>query len=137
VGKVHHPGVVRLASGSRVEDALRDAGGALPGVDLSSLNLARKVTDGEQIAVGVTGVLADSAPPGGSDSASGAPSAAIDLNAASVAQLDTLPGVGPVLAQRIVDWRTAHGRFDSVDQLREVSGIGPSRFDDLKALVTV
>jgi len=139
VGKVRRPGVYRLRSESRVDDALRAAGGALPGVDLSSLNRARKLTDGEQIAVGVTGAPAAGGPsagPGGSAGpASG--SAPVDLNTASLEQLDGLPGVGPVLAQRIVDWRTAHGRFASVDQLREVSGIGPSKFDDIRGLVTV
>jgi competence protein ComEA len=139
VGKVRHPGVYRLRDESRVDDALRAAGGALPGVDLSSLNRARKLTDGEQIAVGVTGAPAAGGPsvaPGGS--AGSAPgSAPVDLNTASLEQLDGLPGVGPVLAQRIVDWRTAHGRFASVDQLREVSGIGPSKFDDIRGLVTV
>jgi len=139
VGKVRRPGVYRLRTESRVDDALRAAGGALPGVDMSSLNRARKLTDGEQIAVGVTGAPAAGGPsagPGGSaGSASG--SASVDLNTASIEQLDGLPGVGPVLAQRIVDWRTAHGRFASVDQLREVSGIGPSKFDDIRGLVTV
>ena len=141
VGKVRHPGVYRLPNESRVDDALRAAGGALPGVNLSSLNRARKLTDGEQIAVGVTGAPAAGGPsmpagPGGSAGpASG--SAPVDLNTASLEQLDGLPGVGPVLAQRIVDWRTAHGRFESVDQLREVSGIGPSKFEDIRGLVTV
>jgi len=136
VGKVRHPGVYRLADGARVDDALRTAGGALPGVDLSSLNLARKLTDGEQIAVGVAGAApgAAAAPSG---SGAGPAAGLVDLNTSTLAQLDTLPGVGPVLAQRILDWRTAHGRFDSIDQLREVTGIGPSRFDDLRPLVTV
>jgi competence protein ComEA len=129
VGKVRRPGVYRLRSESRVDDALRAAGGALPGVDMSSLNRARKLTDGEQIAVGVTGAPVAGGPASGS--------APVDLNSASLEQLDGLPGVGPVLAQRIVDWRTAHGRFASVDQLREVSGIGPSKFDDIRGLVTV
>ncbi|HZE47930.1 MAG TPA: ComEA family DNA-binding protein, partial [Jatrophihabitantaceae bacterium] len=135
VGKVRHPGVYRLADGARVDDALRTAGGALPGVDLSSLNLARKLIDGEQIAVGVTGAAPGAAAPSGSGA--GAAAGLVDLNTSTLAQLDTLPGVGPVLAQRILDWRTAHGRFDSIDQLREVTGIGPSRFDDLRPLVTV
>ena len=119
---------------------LREAGGPLPGVDLNSLNLARKVADGEQIAVGVPAAAAPGAMPAG-PGGSGVPAATgsgpIDLNTATPEQLDALPGVGPVLAQRIVDWRTAHGRFDSIDQLREVSGIGPSKFDDIRALVTV
>jgi competence protein ComEA len=136
VGKVRHPGVYRLPDGSRVDDALEAAGGALPGVDLSQLNLARKVADGEQVAVGVSGAAGTVGPPG-TGAASGAASAPIDLNTATVQQLDTLPGVGPVLAERIVDWRTEHGRFDSVDQLQEVSGIGPSRLADLRSLVTV
>ena len=143
VGKVRHPGVYRLALGSRVDDVLRAAGGPLPGVDLNSLNLARKVADGEQIAVGVPAASLMPAGPGGlgGSSGPGGPAASgsgpIDLNTATPEQLDALPGVGPVLAQRIVDWRTAHGRFDSVDQLRQVSGIGPSKFDDIRALVTV
>ncbi len=139
VGKVRRPGVYRLRDGSRVEDALRAAGGALPGVDLSSLNRARKLTDGEQIAVGVTGAPAAGGPSAGAGGSAGSASgsAPVDLNTASLEQLDGLPGVGPVLAQRIVDWRTAHGRFASVDQLREVSGIGPSKFDDIRGLVTV
>lgn len=136
VGKVRRPGVYRLPDGSRVDDALEAAGGALPGVDLSQLNLARKLADGEQVAVGVSGAAGAAGPPG-TGAASGTASAPIDLNTATVQQLDTLPGVGPVLAQRIVDWRTEHGRFDSVDQLQEVSGIGPSRLADLRALVTV
>lgn len=141
VGKVHHPGVYRLPDGARVDDALHAAGGALPGVDLSSLNLARELSDGEQIAVGVPGA-GPPAPAAGAPAAGAGPSAAstsspIDLNTATLAQLDTLPGVGPVLAQRILDWRTAHGRFDTVDQLRDVTGIGDSRYADLKPLVTV
>lgn len=139
VGKVRHPGVYRLPDGARVADALHAAGGAATGVDLTPLNLARKLTDGEQIAVGVTGAPAGIPAAGGSAAASAgsAASGPIDLNTATLAQLDSLPGVGPVLAQRILDWRTTHGRFDSVDQLRDVSGIGDSRFADLKSLVTV
>lgn len=136
VGKVRRPGVYRLSDGSRVADALQVAGGALPGVDLSRLNLARKLADGEQVAVGVSGAEAAGGP-AATGAAPGTASALVDLNTATVAQLDTLPGVGPVLAQRIVDWRTEHGRFDSVDQLQEVSGIGPSRLADLRPLVTV
>jgi competence protein ComEA len=137
VGKVHRAGVYRLPPGSRVTDAIAAAGGVARGVDLSRINLARKVADGEQIAVGVAGagsVGVGQVAGSGSDS----PGAGLmDLNTATVGQLDGLPGVGPVLAQRILDWRTAHGRFDSVDQLRSVTGIGSSKFSDLKPLVTV
>jgi competence protein ComEA len=132
VGRVQSPGVYRLPSGSRVDDALRAAGGALPGTDLTTLNLARKLTDGEQIAVGVAGE-----PVNAGTGAAPSPEGPVDLNTATAAQLDSLPGVGPVLAQHIVDWRTAHGRFDSVDQLREVSGIGESKYAQIRPLVTV
>ncbi len=121
-GRVRRPGLVRLAPGSRVADAVAAAGGALPGVDLSTLNLARLVSDGEQVLVGIAGAST----PGGGQPAAGAGASTIDLNTATVDQLDSLPGVGQVLAQRIVDWRTAHGRFTSVDQLGQVGGIGPT-----------
>ncbi len=141
VGRVARPGLVRLPGESRVADALDAAGGALPDTDLSALNLARKLSDGEQLPVGVP-------PPPGQPATSGtvaggvlgAPagtSSTVDLNTATLAQLDALPGVGPVTAQRILDWRAAHGHFRSVDQLREVSGIGKSRFAQLKELVRV
>jgi competence protein ComEA len=128
-GMVATPGVVSLPVGSRVIDALRAAGGALPGVDLSSLNLARVLTDGEQVAVGV-----DPAPE--PPAASGQPGP-IDLNSASSDDLDGLPGIGPVLADRIIAWRDEHGRFSSVDELLEVPGIGPSILADIGPLVRV
>ncbi|CAN5519934.1 ComEA family DNA-binding protein [soil metagenome] len=141
VGKVKKPGVYRLGTGARVDDAIRAAGGTIPGVDLALVNLARKLTDGEQVAVGVTGAGAGNGAGAGpvSTGQSGGPSAGapVNLNTASAEQLDSLPGVGPVLAQRIVDWRTAHGGFGSVDQLRSVSGIGDAKYSDLKTLVTV
>jgi competence protein ComEA len=136
-GKVRRPGVVRLPIGSRVADALKAAGGVLPGVDIGLLNLARQLADGEQVVVGRNAV---SGGPPAADGAAGIGSPTggpVDLNAATVADLDVLPGVGPVLAQRIVDWREAHGPFTSVDQLREVSGIGDRRFTDLKPRVRV
>lgn len=137
VGKVHRPGVYRLAPGSRVEDAVTAAGGVLAGVDPVSVNLARKLTDGEQVVIGQQPAPAPAAPASaGSTAGSARPAGPVDLNSATAAELDGLPGVGPVLAQRIVDWRTQHGRFDSVDQLRKVSGIGDAKFNDLKALVT-
>lgn len=144
VGKVRRPGIVRLAAGSRVNDALRSAGGALPGTKLSTVNLARVCVDGEQIVIGLTGVAAAPgssaaqvpAPiPGASRAATGGP--LIDLNTASADQLDALPGVGPVMAQRILDWRTSHGAFTSVDQLKQVSGIGEAKYADISPLVTV
>jgi competence protein ComEA len=131
-GRVRRPGLVTLTAGARVADALRAAGGVLPGTDLTSLNLARKVVDGEQIVVGGPGVAA--APP---TAGSPGPSNPLDLNTATVADLDQLPGVGPVLAQRIVDWRATHGGFTSVSQLRQVTGIGDSKYADLQPLVRV
>ncbi len=105
----------------------------MAGVPQPTINLARHLTDGEQIAVGIDPPVAAA---GSSTSATSA-DAVIDLNAATVEQLDTLPGVGPVLASRIVDWRTAHGRFTSVDELREVAGVGERKFADLSARVRV
>ncbi len=146
VGKVAKPGLVQVPDGARVADALTAAGGPLPGTDLLGLNLARKVADGEQVAVGVPQPAeAAAGVPGGSPgpgSASGGPSPAagagrVDLNRATLQQLDALPGVGPVTAQRIVDWRTRHGRFSRVEQLREVDGIGERRFAQLRDLVAV
>ncbi len=141
VGNVREPGVYRLPSGARVNDAIAAAGGVGRGVDLTGINLARKLTDGEQIAIGVPGAGPPGGSAGGVGAASGAASGAVgglvELNSATLAQLDGLPGVGPVLAQHIVDWRSAHGRFDSVEQLKNVSGIGDAKFADLKPLVTV
>ncbi|MGB3443489.1 MAG: ComEA family DNA-binding protein [Actinophytocola sp.] len=132
VGRVVRPGLVTLPEGARVADALRESAGPVPGTDLGPLNLARKLADGEQIYVGVP------APPGAEPvagaTAPGEPGK-VDLNTATLTELDTLPGVGPVTAQSIVDWRTEHSRFDSVDQLREIDGIGPSRFAKLQDLV--
>lgn len=143
-GKVRRPGVVRLPLGSRVADALRAAGGPRPGVDIGLLNLARPLTDGEQVVVGLGSGGGSGGPPvpggdaaGAGASGAGAAGAQVDLNTATLTDLDGLPGVGPVLAQRIVDWRTEHGPFASVDQLREVSGIGDRKFDDLKNRVRV
>lgn len=149
-GKVRRPGVVQLPDGARVLDALRAAGGPLPTARLGLLNLARRLADGELVVVGVpgavgepgqSGTVAGSGSNGAASAAGGAadpsPAGLVDLNTATVEQLDTLPGVGPVLAQRIVDWRAEHGRFQSVDQLREVDGIGDGRFGELRDRVTV
>jgi len=142
VGAVHHPGLVRLPAGSRVVDAVRAAGGTTASARPASVNLARPLVDGEQLVVqrrGSTPLAAAPGPAGaaGSAGATPAPSAPVDLNSATLAALDALPGIGPVLAQRILDWRTAHGRFSSVDELGEVSGIGEATLADLRPVVTV
>jgi competence protein ComEA len=139
-GAVRHPGLVRLPPGSRVADAIAAAGGVRPGTSTGTLNLARKLVDGEQVYVGAPAApgSAPGAAPGAAGPADGAaPGALLDLNTATADQLDALPGIGPVLADRIVAWRTAHGRFASVDQLREVEGIGARKFESVKSLLTV
>jgi competence protein ComEA len=133
IGHVASPGLITLPDGSRVADAIRAAGGLSPGVDSGALNLARRLTDGEQLPVGVP-APAGSEPPSGD---TGQPGTKDDLNTATVAQLDTLPGVGPVTAQRIVDYRTRRGRFTTVDQLGQVDGIGQTRLARLRDLVVV
>jgi competence protein ComEA len=135
-GKVRRPGVATLPAGSRVVDAIRHAGGARPGVDLTSLNLARVLTDGEQILVGVAPA------PGVAGSASSQPGASaggamVNLNTATLDQLDSLPGVGPVTAQKILDWRTAHGSFTAIDELLEVDGIGEKTLADMAPHLTL
>jgi competence protein ComEA len=151
VGLVREPGLVTLGPEARIADALDAAGGALDGADLTGLNMARRVVDGEQLVVGLAAApgappamgSSVSSPPGGAPATPGvgqptsAPDAPIDLNAATVEQLDALPGVGPVTASAIVAWRTANGRFANVDQLGEVDGIGPARLEKLRELVHV
>ncbi|MEV0794317.1 helix-hairpin-helix domain-containing protein [Kribbella sp. NPDC050459] len=130
-GKVRRPGLIKAPPGSRVADVLTLAGGPLRGVDLTSLNLARQVTDGEQIIVGQpapTNQLPSPTPPDPTTT----PNTPVNLNTATLAELDALPGVGPVLAQRILDYRTQNGPFTTVDQLREVPGVGPKKFDSLR-----
>ncbi len=134
-GKVRRPGLVRVPAGARVADAVQAAGGALPGVDVALFNPARKVADGELILIGVTAPPGVVAPAGGE--AGAVPGGKVNLNTATLAQLDTLPGVGPVLAQRILDHRQKHGGFRSVGDLRQVGGIGDTRYEQLKDLVTV
>jgi competence protein ComEA len=138
-GKVAKPGVIRLPTGSRVMDALHAAGGTLPGTDLTSLNQARMLNDGEQVVVGAPAganggpVPQVSTRPGSHGKARLA--APIHLNTATEEQLEELPGVGPALAQRILDWRGEHGSFSSVGQLQEVRGLGASKFAALRNLV--
>ncbi|MEU1077532.1 MULTISPECIES: ComEA family DNA-binding protein [unclassified Streptomyces] len=136
-GKVRSPGIRRLPPGSRVADALAAAGGVRDGVDVTGLNRARLLMDGEQVVVGVPGAVPGGAPPaaGSGGSAGAAAGTPVSLGSATVEQLDALPGVGPVLAQHIVDYRAQHGGFRSVDELREVNGIGDRRFEDLRPLV--
>ncbi|GAB3264284.1 ComEA family DNA-binding protein [Kineosporia babensis] len=146
VGQVRSPGVVALGLDARVQDAIEAAGGATPKADLARINLARKVVDGERILVPKPGQKipdevavgpdpgTGSAGGGASGAGSGAP---VDLNTATVAQLDELPGVGPVLAGRIVEWRESNGRFTTVDDLNEVSGIGDTTMEKLRPLVRV
>ncbi|MFE9117729.1 helix-hairpin-helix domain-containing protein [Streptomyces sp. NPDC007172] len=135
-GKVRRPGIYRLPNGSRVADALAAAGGVREGADLTGLNRARPLADGEQVLAGMPGGApagpGSGAGSGGSVGGAGGP---VSLNSASVDQLDGLPGVGPVLAQHIADYRAQHGGFRSVDELREVNGIGERRFNDLQPLV--
>ncbi|MER7898093.1 ComEA family DNA-binding protein [Streptomyces sp. NPDC096046] len=136
-GKVREPGIHRLPPGSRVADALSAAGGVKPGTDTDGLNRARFLVDGEQVVVGEPAPAQGPGAEAGS-AAGGAPAgpaAPVSLNTATADQLDTLPGVGPVLAQHIIDYRTQHGGFRTVDELREVNGIGDRRFADLRDLV--
>jgi competence protein ComEA len=155
VGLVHTPGLVTLAPGARIADALKAAGGTTDGADTTGLNMARQVGDGEQIVVGIAPVKGQPPVLGSSVSAGstapGAPgtgshpdrpdkptrSEVVNLNTATVQQLDALPGVGPVTAAAIVAWRDANGKFTKVDQLAEVDGIGPARLEKLRPLVRV
>jgi competence protein ComEA len=144
-GLVVNPGVVRLPPDARVADAIAAAGGTGPGANLTGMNLAARLADGDSVVVNDTGVAAGSASgatgaaAAGSGAGSGGPAAGglVNLNTADAAALDTLPGVGPVMAQNIIAWRSEHGKFSSVEQLQEISGIGPSRYAQISALVTV
>lgn len=133
-GKVRRPGIVELPPGSRVVDALEAAGGPRAGVALTSLNLARPLVDGEQILVGVPApqAVGAAAAPG-----TGTPGPLVNLNTADLTTLETLPGVGPVTAQAILDWRTEHGGFTAVEELLEVDGIGDATLADLAPHVTI
>ncbi|TWJ16899.1 competence protein ComEA [Stackebrandtia albiflava] len=136
-GDVRSPGLVELPAGSRVADAVAAAGGLVPEVRSAGfLNLGRRVGDGELIVV--EGVADDGEEPSGSESpAGGASPGPVNLNQADLAALDALPGIGPVTAQRILDYRAANGGFDSVDELQDVEGIGPATLAKLSGLVTV
>jgi len=132
-GAVRRPGLYRLESGSRIDDAIAAAGGPAAKAQIEAVNLAAPLADGEQVVVpgrGAAGVAAASAPAAGSS-----PSAPLDLNTATAEQLDALPGIGPVTAQKILDYRQAHGAFHTVAELEGVPGIGPGRLAQLKGLV--
>lgn len=141
-GKVAHPGIQSLPPGSRVYEALRAAGGALPGVDATGLDLARPLVDGEQLRIALPG---SPLPPAGlptppapaGHGKRGKPAQPVDLNTATPEQLQTIPGVGPAMAQRILDYRAQHGRFTTVAELRQIKGIGERKFADMKDSVTV
>jgi competence protein ComEA len=128
-GRVRHPGVFSLPAGSRAIDALTAAGGALPGTDLTTINQAQRLEDGEQIVVGVE--------QGTSSTGATAHVGKVNLNSATVPELDALPGIGPVLATRIVAWRKANGHFKTIEDLRQVSGVGDAKFADLRPLVRI
>jgi competence protein ComEA len=136
-GRVRRPGIVVLPAGSRVVDALEEAGGAAPRVDLSSLNLARVLTDGEQIVVGAVALAGPAVPAAGSTAAPPAGAALVNLNTADEPQLETLPEVGPVTAGAIVAWRTENGGFTAVEELLEVDGIGDATLAQIAPFVTV
>jgi competence protein ComEA len=136
-GRVRRPGIVTLPLGSRVADALDAAGGTRGDVDLASLNLARVLLDGEQVLVGVEPAVPPVLSDPTSEGSTGPPGAPVNLNTATEVELDTLPGVGPVTAQAILDWRAEHGGFTAVDELLEVSGIGEVTMEELRPLVTV
>ncbi|MDX6715093.1 MAG: competence protein ComEA [Baekduia sp.] len=158
VGAVHRPGVYRLRLGLRVQDAVRRAGGAASGADLQAINLAAKLTDAQQVVVpkravavpgGPVGAAAGAGVGAGPGAATGAAGAGatgatgaaagppVNLNSATAEQLDTLDGVGPATAQKILEYRAQHGGFRSVDDLSQVSGIGPKRLEALRGRVVV
>jgi competence protein ComEA len=135
-GKVRRPGIAVLPAGARVVDALEAAGGARRGTDLSGVNLARVLVDGEQVVVGVPAPASGLAPAAvPSPGAPGTP--LVNLNTADQTQLEALPEVGPVTAQSILSWREEHGGFTSVDELLEVDGIGDATLEQLAPYVTV
>ncbi|MFL5929362.1 MAG: helix-hairpin-helix domain-containing protein, partial [Gaiellaceae bacterium] len=135
VGAVRRPGLVRLRPGARVADAVAEAGGLGRKAERSAVNLAAPVSDGQQVVVPRRGAPVVGAAAGGPAGGSGTPTAPVSLTTASAEELDALPGVGPVTAQKIVAYRQQHGAFRSVDELDAIPGIGPSRLADLRGLV--
>jgi competence protein ComEA len=133
VGAVRRPGLYEVPEGSRIDDAIGKAGGPKPKAALELVNLAAPVADGQQILVPPRGAPGMPAAPAAG--AAGLPGGKVHLNSATLEQLDTLPGIGPVTAQKILDYRTQHGAFQSVDELDAVPGIGPARLEQVKPLV--
>jgi len=131
-GKVNNPGVYQLPQGSRVVDAIEAAGMQLKGVDISDINLARVLVDGEQILVG--GLKVSNGKAIAKKITTDNP---LDINRATLAQLDTLPGIGPVTAQRIIAYRSKVGRINSVDELKKISGLGGMKFEEIKPLLRI
>jgi len=136
-GLVRHPGVYEFQEGQRIVDAVARAGGARRGADLTTLNLAALLVDGEQIIVGAAGAPGASSGTIVGSGSGGDGAGPVNLNTATLDQLETLPGIGPALGQRIIDYREEHGPFQSVDDLLNVSGIGEKRLEDLRSGVTV
>ena len=135
VGAVRRPGLYRLVHGARIADAVRRAGGATRRADLSLVNLAAQVSDGSQVVVPRREVVESGAASEAGASGVGAPGGPVHLNTATLDELDALPGVGPVTAQKILDYREQHGAFSSVDDLDAIPGIGPARLEQLRELV--
>ena len=133
IGEVEHPGLFTLRDGDRVVDAIAAAGGFTDTADQAQVNLARFVSDGEQLVVPVVGA----APPVAGAAGAGVGGGKVNLNTADLTTLETLPRVSPAMAQRIIDWRTSKGRFSSVEDLMSVTGVGDKTFEQLKDLVTV
>lgn len=131
-GKVKSPGVYQLPPGSRVIDAIEAAGNHLKGVDISDINLARLLVDGEQILVGENRLQSSK-----SVARKITVDNPLDINRATLAQLDTLPGIGPVTAQRIIDYRNKVGRINALDELKKISGLGGAKFEEIKSLLRV
>ena len=131
-GKVQSPGVYQLPPGSRVIDAIEAAGNHIKGVDISDINLARLLVDGEQILVGGNRLQSSK-----SVARKITVDNPLDINRATLAQLDTLPGIGPVTAQRIIDYRNKVGRINALDELKKISGLGGAKFEEIKSLLRV
>lgn len=139
VGAVRQPGLVRLPAGARVADAVDAAGGPAAQADLRGVNLARALLDGEQVVVPTPGevLTGPTPPPGLAPSPTASSGGPVNLNTGTLSDIESLPGVGPVLAQRILDWRSQHGRFSSVDELSEVSGIGEKMLENIRPHVVL